>query len=72
MSRSELIRHTVVSPERWLVEREASLGRGKEQTRRDDELARQRMALPWVRIDREYTLRRIQRRDEYQAAGVRR
>jgi predicted dithiol-disulfide oxidoreductase (DUF899 family) len=51
-----MTRHTVASRGRWLVEREALLAREKEHTRRGDELARQRMALPWVRIEREYTL----------------
>jgi predicted dithiol-disulfide oxidoreductase (DUF899 family) len=38
----------------WLAARLALLAAEKELTRRGDELARQRQALPWVRIDKSY------------------
>ena len=41
----------VVSREEWLMARLVLLAAEKEQMRRGDELARQRQALPWVRID---------------------
>jgi predicted dithiol-disulfide oxidoreductase (DUF899 family) len=40
--------------EDWLAARLALLAAEKEFTRRGDELARQRQALPWVRIDKAY------------------
>jgi predicted dithiol-disulfide oxidoreductase (DUF899 family) len=40
--------------EEWLAARTALLEREKELTRRSDELARERQALPWVRIDEDY------------------
>ena len=46
--------HTVVSRERWLAERKALLAREKELTRLSDQVARERRALPWVRVDRRY------------------
>jgi predicted dithiol-disulfide oxidoreductase (DUF899 family) len=47
--------HTVGTREEWQVAREALLEREKELTRRNDELARERRELPWVRVDDEYT-----------------
>ena len=44
----------VVSREDWLAERLALLAREKELTRAQDELARQRRRLPWVRVDKTY------------------
>jgi len=43
-----------VSRELWLAERLALLAREKELTRAQDELARQRRQLPWVRVDKAY------------------
>jgi predicted dithiol-disulfide oxidoreductase (DUF899 family) len=40
----------------WLTARRELLAAEKELTRRGDELARQRQALPWVRIDKPYRL----------------
>ena len=42
--------------EQWLATREKLLVREKEHTRLGDELARERRELPWVRIEKEYTL----------------
>jgi predicted dithiol-disulfide oxidoreductase (DUF899 family) len=41
--------------EEWLAARIELLAEEKELTRRTDELARKRLQLPWVRIDKEYT-----------------
>jgi predicted dithiol-disulfide oxidoreductase (DUF899 family) len=42
------------SREEWLTARRELLQAEKELTRHSDEVARQRQALPWVRIDKEY------------------
>jgi predicted dithiol-disulfide oxidoreductase (DUF899 family) len=47
--------HRVGTRKEWQVAREALLEREKELTRRNDELARERRELPWVRVDEEYT-----------------
>lgn len=44
--------HTTGTREEWLAARLELLDAEKELTRRSDELARQRQALPWVRIDK--------------------
>jgi predicted dithiol-disulfide oxidoreductase (DUF899 family) len=46
--------HQTGTREQWLTARRALLEREKELTRRSDELARERQALPWVRIDEPY------------------
>jgi predicted dithiol-disulfide oxidoreductase (DUF899 family) len=46
--------HKVVSQKVWLAERSELLKAEKALTRRSDELAKQRQALPWVRIEKEY------------------
>ncbi|MBO0775223.1 MAG: DUF899 domain-containing protein [Actinobacteria bacterium] len=46
--------HKVVSREEWHAAREELLRREKEHTRMGDELARQRRALPWVAIGKQY------------------
>ena len=46
--------HQTGTREEWLAARLALLKEEKELTRRSDKLARQRQALPWVRIDKEY------------------
>ena len=48
--------HTVATRDEWLAKREALLTREKEHTRRGDELARERRALPWVRVEKDYRL----------------
>jgi predicted dithiol-disulfide oxidoreductase (DUF899 family) len=46
--------HPTGTREEWLAARRNLLQAEKEHTRRGDELARQRQALPWVRIDADY------------------
>src|SRR5918912_3307267 len=49
-----MARHVTGTREEWLAARLELLEAEKELTRRGDELARQRQALPWVRIDKDY------------------
>src|SRR5256885_5472321 len=46
--------HATGTREEWLAARIELLAAEKELTRRGDELARQRQALPWVRVDKDY------------------
>ena len=46
--------HPVVSREQWRAARIALLAREKQLTRLQDEIARERRALPWVRVDKDY------------------
>src|ERR1700754_3052884 len=46
--------HTIGTREEWLAARLRLLKAEKEQTRRSDEVARQRQELPWVRVDKDY------------------
>ncbi|MGH6884672.1 MAG: DUF899 domain-containing protein [Geminicoccales bacterium] len=48
------VNHPVVSRDRWVTERKTLLAREKELTRLRDQIARERRALPWVRIDKDY------------------
>lgn len=45
----------IVGRDDWLVQRTALLAQEKEHQRQRDELAARRRALPWVRVDRDYT-----------------
>ena len=46
--------HPIASPQEWRAARLALLEQEKELTRQSDELARQRAALPWVQVDKDY------------------
>jgi predicted dithiol-disulfide oxidoreductase (DUF899 family) len=46
--------HRVVSREDWVAERTSLLAHEKELTRLRDQIARERRALPWVRIEKNY------------------
>src|SRR3984957_10675468 len=48
--------HKITGPEDWAAALEDLRAREKEHTRLGDELARRRRELPWVRVDKEYTL----------------
>ena len=48
--------HTIGTRQEWQAARAELLGREKELTRMSDELARQRRELPWVPVDKPYTL----------------
>src|SRR5213082_518597 len=45
----------IASQEEWQAERDELLREEKELTRRGDELAEKRRALPWVRVEKDYT-----------------
>jgi predicted dithiol-disulfide oxidoreductase (DUF899 family) len=47
-------KHLTGTREQWLAARLELLAEEKALTRRSDELARRRQALPWVRLDKEY------------------
>ena len=47
--------HEVVSRSEWLIARKDLLKREKELTRLRDQLAAERRALPWVKIEKDYT-----------------
>ena len=49
-----LSRHEVVSRAEWLIARKDLLKREKELTHLRDQLAAERRALPWVKIDKKY------------------
>jgi predicted dithiol-disulfide oxidoreductase (DUF899 family) len=48
------LNHAFVSRDRWIAERQALLEREKELTHLRDQIARERRALPWVRIEKNY------------------
>ena len=54
MSTNTATQLNIGTPQDWLKERLQLLKDEKELTRRADELARRRQALPWVRVDKEY------------------
>lgn len=53
-SEASIENHRVVSRDQWVAERKALLTHEKELTRLRDQIARERRALPWVRIDKDY------------------
>src|SRR3954463_9528545 len=46
--------HPVVSRDEWVAERKMLLAREKELTRLRDQIASERRALPWVRVEKNY------------------
>ena len=54
------VNHPVVSRDRWVAERKTLLAREKELTRLRDQIARERRALPWVRIEKNYVFDTIE------------
>ena len=50
-----MTKRTVGTREEWLAARNALLEREKELTRRNDDLARERRELPWLRVEKEYS-----------------
>src|ERR1700735_5566710 len=55
MSQASTQNHSVVSRDEWVAERKTLLAREKELTRFGDHIARERRALPWVRIAKPHT-----------------
>ena len=54
MLNKPIIPHAVVSREEWLAARRALLAREKEATRLRDKLNAERLALPWVKVEKNY------------------
>ena len=50
----DAVNHQVVSETEWAEAHKAFLAKEKELTRQRDELSRQRRALPWVKVDKDY------------------
>lgn len=48
------MRHTIVSRDEWLTARRKLLKAEKELTHRRDEVTKERLALPWVQIEKDY------------------
>ena len=46
--------HKIVSREEWIEARKAHLANEKAFTRQRDELSRERRALPWVKVEKDY------------------
>lgn len=53
-------KHRVVSRDVWVAERKALLAREKELTHLHDQIARERRALPWVRVEKTYVFDTLQ------------
>jgi predicted dithiol-disulfide oxidoreductase (DUF899 family) len=60
VAESSSAHHPIVSREQWLAERRKLLAREKELTRLHDQIARDRRALPWVRVDKNYVFETLQ------------
>lgn len=54
--------HTVVTRDRWIAERKLLLAREKELMQLHDRIARERRALPWVRVDKHYVFEGLEGR----------
>jgi predicted dithiol-disulfide oxidoreductase (DUF899 family) len=54
IAEAHLVNHPIVSSERWVSERKELLAREKELTRLHDQIARERRALPWERVEKDY------------------
>src|SRR5262249_53031650 len=54
LEEDEVTPHPVVSREEWLAARKALLVKEKEATRARDRLNAERLALPWVKVDKPY------------------
>jgi predicted dithiol-disulfide oxidoreductase (DUF899 family) len=48
------VNHPVVTPDKWLAARKALLAREKELTHLRDQIAAERRALPWKRLEKDY------------------
>ena len=60
--KSTVTNHPVVSKDRWLAQRKALLAREKELTHLRDQVARERRALPWVRVEKDYVFEGLEGR----------
>ncbi|HEY2256882.1 MAG TPA: DUF899 family protein, partial [Variovorax sp.] len=62
ISEAGTLNHPVVSRDRWIAERKALMAREKELTRLRDQIARERRALPWERVGKDYVFDALQGR----------
>jgi len=53
---TKITTHKVATRDEWHAARAVLVEREKEHTRMGDDLARQRRSLPWVRVEKDYTL----------------
>ena len=60
ISPSPSLGHPIASRDQWLAQRKALLAREKELTRLNDEIAQERRALPWVRVEKHYVFATLQ------------
>jgi predicted dithiol-disulfide oxidoreductase (DUF899 family) len=54
------VNHRIVSEDQWIAARKALLAREKELTRLHDQVARERRALPWLRITKDYVFETLE------------
>ena len=54
MTEAHTVKHPVVPGDQWVNARKTLLAREKELTRLQDQIARERRALPWVRVEKDY------------------
>lgn len=54
MTETSTTQHSIVPRDQWLAERKTLLAQEKELTRLRDQVARERRALPWVQIEKNY------------------
>jgi predicted dithiol-disulfide oxidoreductase (DUF899 family) len=54
ISNASTVNHPIVSGDQWIAERKKLLAREKELTRLGDQIAHERRALPWVRVEKNY------------------
>jgi predicted dithiol-disulfide oxidoreductase (DUF899 family) len=54
ITEAHTVNHPVVSRDQWVNERKTLLAREKELTRLYDQIARERRALPWERVEKDY------------------
>ena len=54
IAETSTLNHPIVSRDLWIAARKALLAREKELTRLRDQIARERRALPWVRLEKNY------------------
>ena len=60
VANTRAVDHPVVSQDRWLAARKKLLAREKELTRLQDQIASERRALPWVRVEKDYRFDTLQ------------
>jgi predicted dithiol-disulfide oxidoreductase (DUF899 family) len=71
MPNDEFASHPIVSHEEWIAERTAFLAKEKEFTRLRDEHTRERRALPWERVSKEYVFDGAKEKQTLAAYGER-